>query len=80
VAQRAWPAVDEIAARHQPGPVLIVAHGLVLATLLCGATNTPLSQTYQNIPDNAAVTIVHWPTHSARLLAQLAPVPNLAHT
>ncbi len=80
LAQRAWPAVDEIAAANQPGPVLLVAHGLVLATLLCAATNTPLSQTYQNVPENAAVTIVHWPTHSARLLAELAPAPDMAHT
>ncbi len=75
VAQRAWPAVDEIAARHHPGPVLVVAHGLVLATLICGASNRSLSHTYQNIPDNAAITVIQWPTHSARLLAQLAPAP-----
>lgn len=80
VAARAWPAVDEIAARHRPGPVLIVAHGLVLATLLCGATHTPLNQTYTMIPDNAAVTIVQWPLHSARLLAKLAPAPNPTYT
>lgn len=73
VAARAWPAVDEIAAHNRPGPVLVVAHGLVLATLICGATQTPLSQTYTRIPGNASVTIVHWPMHSARLLAELAP-------
>lgn len=80
LAARAWPVVDEIAARHSPGPVLIVAHGLVLATLLCAATHTPLNQTYTMIPENAAVTIVRWPTHSARLLAMLAPAPNPAYS
>lgn len=73
VASRAWPAVDEIAAHNRPGPVLVVAHGLVIATLICGATQTLLDQTYKRIPDNAAITIVHWPMHSARLLAELAP-------
>lgn len=76
VAQRVWPAVDEIAAANAPGPVLLVAHGLVLATLICAATHTPLNQTYTMIPDNAALTIVEWPMHSARLLAELALTPD----
>ncbi len=80
VAQRVWPAVDEIAARHTPGPVLVVAHGLALATLICGATNTPLSRAYEMIPENAAVTFVHWPSRSARLLEALAPVAELEHS
>ncbi len=80
VAQRVWPAVDEIAAAHPPGPVLVVAHGLVLATLICATTNTPLNQTYSLIPENAAVTIVQWPMHSAQLLAKLAPNPVPTYT
>lgn len=61
LAARIRPAIDEIAARHHPGPVLIVAHGLALATVLCAATQTPLSDSFRMIPENAIATVVHWP-------------------
>jgi 2,3-bisphosphoglycerate-dependent phosphoglycerate mutase len=72
LAARVWPAVDELAARHAPGPVLIVSHGLVLATLLCRARGIPLTEAFQNIPPNAVLTIIEWATSSEDLSA-LAP-------
>lgn len=69
LAARVWPAVDEIAARHAPGPVLIVSHGLVLATLVCRAAGLPLSQAFQNIPPNAELTMIQWSDASSELAA-----------
>lgn len=72
LAARTWPAVDEIAARHTPGPVLIVSHGLALATLICRANGLSLAQAFQNIPQNAALTIIQWSSSEGELDA-LAP-------
>ncbi len=72
VAARVWPAVDAIAARHTPGPVLIVSHGLALATLVCRAYNIPLERAFQTIPDNCTLTVLEWQPASG-LLAALAP-------
>lgn len=61
LAERVIPAIHEIAARHAPGPVLVVAHGLALATVLCRATATPLNDAFRMIPENAIATVMHWP-------------------
>jgi broad specificity phosphatase PhoE len=61
LAQRLWVAVDEIALRYPVGPVLIVSHGLALATLLCRVDGIPLEQAHTLIPDNALVKQITWP-------------------
>jgi 2,3-bisphosphoglycerate-dependent phosphoglycerate mutase len=65
VAARLWAAADDIAAAHPGGRVLVVSHGLALATLIARAQQAPLEQVYTLIPDNAAAQMVEWtPGHS----------------
>jgi broad specificity phosphatase PhoE len=54
-------AADQIARAHPIGRVLVVTHGLALATLVCQARNIPLQQVYQQIPDNTVVVVIDWP-------------------
>jgi broad specificity phosphatase PhoE len=62
VAARASEAADVIAHRHPRGAVLIVSHGLTLATLLCQARGRPLGEAYQAIPENAIPEVIDWPS------------------
>jgi broad specificity phosphatase PhoE len=60
VAARIWPAVDDLVARHLDGAVILVSHGLALATLLCRAQSLPLETARDLIPDNAQPRCVIW--------------------
>jgi broad specificity phosphatase PhoE len=60
VAARLASAADDIAGAHPLGPVLVVTHGLALATLLCLANQWPLQEAYDRIPGNAAAQVIHW--------------------
>jgi broad specificity phosphatase PhoE len=61
VAQRVWAAADDIARAHPGGAVLVVSHGLALATLLCRAQSFGLEQAYSQIPENARPAVIEWP-------------------
>ena len=61
VADRLWSAADEIARRHAGQQVLVVSHGLALATLIARARRVPLEQVYTLIPENAVPHLVEWP-------------------
>lgn len=61
VAARVRAAADDIARRHPHGAVLVVSHGLALATLIARADGIPLEKVYSVIPDNAAIRILLWP-------------------
>lgn len=60
VAARMKLAADRIAAEHPNGRVLVVTHGLALATLLCQARRIPLQQVYQQIPENTMIEVIDW--------------------
>ena len=61
VADRVWPAVDEIISRHPPGQsILIVSHGIALGTILCRAEQVPLEKVYKHIPENGLPSHVYW--------------------
>jgi broad specificity phosphatase PhoE len=60
VAARMALAAAEITRAHPHGRVLLVSHGLALATLVCQANRIPLGQVYEHVPDNARPTIVLW--------------------
>lgn len=62
VAKRVIAAVDEISVRHCGEPVLIVAHGISLAVILCLARGIPLDHIYEYVPDNAKLCHVEWKT------------------
>ncbi|WKZ34373.1 MAG: histidine phosphatase family protein [Anaerolineales bacterium] len=60
VAERARAALMDIS-RHQPhGPVVIVSHGLTLASVICLANQIPLEDAYQHVPENAAPYLIKW--------------------
>ncbi len=61
VAARMKAALDEMAARHPGQCVLVVTHGLALATALCRAQGLPLAQAFRLIPDNAVQSWLDWP-------------------
>jgi broad specificity phosphatase PhoE len=60
VATRVYAALDEIAAKHRGESVLIVAHGVSLAVIICRTEQIPLDRVYEHIPDNAKPYRVEW--------------------
>lgn len=65
VAQRVYQAIDEISARHAGDEVVIVSHGLSLATILVHSAGVPLGNAFKYIPDNAAPLKVEWRSNGA---------------
>lgn len=62
VTERMVTATDEIV-RCRPGQkILLVSHGLALATLVCHAQAIPLEKVYDHIPQNAHPTVLTWKT------------------
>jgi broad specificity phosphatase PhoE len=61
VSQRMALAADDIVRAVPGGPVLVVSHGLALATLYCQARGIPLSEVYSHIADNTGAEIIEWP-------------------
>ena len=60
VAGRVYAALNDIAHLHPTGLVLIVSHGLALATVICKIRGLPIGQAYTVIPDNAKPLWVDW--------------------
>ncbi len=60
VSQRMAQAADDMACRYPDGTVLVVGHGLALATLYCQAEDIPLAKVYSHIPENTQATIIDW--------------------
>ena len=61
MAKRVAEAAAAMVQAHPVGPVLVVSHGLALATLRCLARRRPLAEAYQTVPDNGQPEIVVWP-------------------
>ncbi len=64
VAQRIATAANEIASRHSGQRVLLVSHGLAIATLIVQASQLPFERVFSLIPENASITVVCWPPQS----------------
>jgi len=60
VAERVHAALDDIARLHPQGPVLIVSHGLSIATAICRARGIPVGQAYTVIPENVQPVWMEW--------------------
>ena len=61
VAARMAAAINSIAALYPTGRVLLVSHGLAVATLYCLANAIPLASVHSYIPENATPLVVQWP-------------------
>ncbi|WP_299028760.1 alpha-ribazole phosphatase [uncultured Thermanaerothrix sp.] len=61
VAQRMAAAANDIASRHPGQRVLLVSHGLAIATLIVQASHFPFERVFSLIPDNASITVICWP-------------------
>jgi broad specificity phosphatase PhoE len=60
LAARFRDCVDEIAAGQHAYPVLVVAHGLAIATMLCQARGYPMESVHSHIQENATAEIIQW--------------------
>ncbi len=61
VAARVWATADDIAKAYPTARILVVSHGLALATLITRGLGISLDQVYRHIPENAHPAVVNWP-------------------
>lgn len=61
VTERVLAAINEIADKHRNESILIVAHGISLAVIICHSEGFPMEDVYLHIPDNAQPYHVQWP-------------------
>ncbi len=61
VARRTAEAATAIARAHPADLVLVVSHGVALATLLCQVRGQPLADAFQAIPYTSHPEMVVWP-------------------
>jgi broad specificity phosphatase PhoE len=60
VAARVYAALDDIARLFPNGQLLIVSHGLSIATAICRDKSIPVGQAYTVIPDNVQPVWMDW--------------------
>jgi alpha-ribazole phosphatase len=60
VALRAAAVLDDLAHIYPNEALLIVSHGLTLATIICNVRGIPVGQAYAVIPGNAELIWVEW--------------------
>ncbi len=58
LSSRFMECVDEIACSKFTKPVLVVAHGLAIATILCLARGYPMETVYSHIQENATAEVI----------------------
>jgi len=60
VATRVYAALDDIVRLFPTGQLLIVSHGLSIATAICRDKGIPVGQAYTAIPDNVQPVWMDW--------------------
>jgi len=60
VAERVYAALDDISRLFPTGRLLIVSHGLSIATAICRDKGIPVGQAYTVIPDNVQPVWMEW--------------------
>ena len=70
LARRMIDAIDEICENHPTKPVLIVAHGLCLATLYCLAEGLNLNKTFEYGFKNLEIREVQWTPGEVSMIVQ----------
>lgn len=61
VYQRMAAAADDYAKNHPDDDIVIVSHGVSIATLICKTNGIPLDEVYRWIPDNTDIVTIKWP-------------------
>ena len=60
VAERMYAYLNLLAEKHDKQTIIVVSHGLAIATVLCKVRNIPLEQAVKNIPMNTGIEIIKW--------------------
>ncbi len=60
VAHRMYTFLDILAEKHHQQTIIIVSHGLAIATVLCKFKGAPLEMAIKLIPDNTGIEIIQW--------------------
>lgn len=60
VAERVIAAVEDIVQKHDGESVLIVAHGIPLAAIICRTQGFPVDEVYGHVPENGKPYRVEW--------------------
>jgi len=60
VATRVYAALDDVARLFPTDNVIIVSHGLSIATAICRDKGIPVGQAYTVIPDNVQPVWINW--------------------
>ena len=61
VAERVLTAINELASKHRDESILVVAHGISLAVIICHTQGFPMEEVYNHLPKNAQPYCVYWP-------------------
>jgi alpha-ribazole phosphatase len=67
VSARVWAAADDIASLYSGQTVIVVSHGLSIATLIARGRDIPLKQVYSLIPENTRPEVIVWSAPVAEL-------------
>lgn len=60
VAERMYACLDKLAKKHDQEQIIVVSHGLAIATVLCKVRELPLEMAIRNIPENTGVEVIKW--------------------
>lgn len=60
VARRVQTCLDDLCARHPGGHIIVVSHGMTIATALCLFRDFPLQRAASLIPDNVSINVIEW--------------------
>jgi broad specificity phosphatase PhoE len=60
VAERMYAYLDQLVEIHNQETIIVVSHGLAIATVLCKVRNLPLEMAIKNIPENASFEVIQW--------------------
>lgn len=75
VARRVYAALDDISRLFPTGRVLIVSHGLSIATAVCRERGIPVGQAYTVIPDNVQPVWMEWQPDEKHVSDSATPDP-----
>lgn len=60
VAERMYACFDKLAEKHDQEQIIVVSHGLAIATVLCKVRELPLEMAIRNISENTGVEVIKW--------------------